>query len=289
MKKLLYLSASFLTLLASCKAIDPTQDLEEYDDCVVYAIDTISGEAIATDYAKINITGDMSTGMCNIEFVDLKLRPNSELQTVKVTGLQQYMQDERDDAGNVTDILYTFFNTQGAAYTNGISIRNLRFGWLSTVYWCHFTSESVRVWSLPDEFQTYANYNRISGDHVDLTENSICPRYDVEINTSAKTVSFNAKGVTLPSQDTEAEKIFKFREYDLEDIKIEFNKNGFTAAIAELYPETDDKRNEFKITNLTLNFEVDFSGTHDLEYDITHLASNTKIHVKTQLSYNRKQ
>ncbi|MCM1310276.1 MAG: hypothetical protein NC301_04510 [Bacteroides sp.] len=289
MKKLLYLSAAALTLLASCKAIDPTQDLEEYDDCVVYAVDTITGDGIATDYAKINLTGDMSTGLCNLEFVDLKLQPDAEVQTVRVNGLQQYMQDERDQAGNVTDILYTFFKTEGPAYTSGLNVNNLRFGWLSTVYWCHFTSERVRVWSLPEKFQTYANYNKITGNHVDQLENSICPRYDMKINTSAKTVTFNAKGVTLPAQNTEAEKVFKFREYDLENIKIDFNKNGFTASVAELSPVTDGVSNVFKITDLILKFEVDYSGVHELEYDITHLTSNTKIHVKTQLSYNRKQ
>lgn len=289
MKKLLFLPIAALLIAGACKPIDPIQKYDEYRNCVVYAEDTISGSGVATDYAGINVSADMTTNLFSLEFIDVKLAPEASLCNFTVSGLQQYMQDVKDEQGNTADLLYTFFNTQGAAYTDGLSVRNFRFGWLSTVYWCHFTSDRTRVWMLPREFQTYANKNVITDPRDNqFTENSIRPRYDIRLNTSNNTVTIAATGVTLPSQNSEAEKVFKFRDYKWENLAVEYDKNGFRVRGCDFAPLTDGVRNKFKITDFSLHFDADYAGTHEARYYITEVADpENKIYVVTTLGYNR--
>lgn len=289
MKKLLFLPIALL-ILGACKPIDPVQEYNEYSNCVIYAEDTISGIGVATDYARINVSADMSTNLFSLEFTDVKLAPEASLNNFTVSGLQQYLQDVKDEQGNTTDLLYTFFNTQGAAYTDGLPVRNFRFGWLSTVYWCHFASDRTRVWSLPNDVQTYANKNTVTDAHGDTHyENAIRPRYDIYFNTSDNTVTVSATGVTLPST-TQAEKVFKFRDYKWEKLAVQYDKNGFRVNSCDFSPLTDGVRDRFKITDFSLHFDADYGGTHEARYYITEVADpENKIYVVTTLGYNRDQ
>ena len=289
MKKYLLLPAIILALLAACKPIDPVDELNTYNDCVVYSIDTITGVDVATDFARIKVTADMSVELFTLGFVDFKLQPEANVQNINVKGLTQYLKDVKDPEDGSTDYLYTFFKSEGQANTDGASVRDLRFGWLSTVYWCTFASGQNRVWSLPHDVQIYANRNVIvNGEGESILENSLHPRYDMVINTSEKTISLTGLLVKFPSSTDAAKPAtkFDFREIKLENIPVRFNAKGFIATSAEISPVTNGLRDKFKSTDFTLIFDVAYEGDHRATFKITDLETGETLSVTSTFGYN---
>ena len=292
MKKYLLLPAIVLALFSACKPIDPVDELNVYNDCVVYSIDTINTtEDVVTDFAKIKVTADMSVGAFTLDFVDFKLQPNANVQNITVKGLGQYIKDVKDPEDGTVENLYTFFKSEGYANTEGGSVRDLRFCWLSTVYWCTFASGQNRVWSLPSNTRIYANRNDIQNGGEMLLENSLQPRYDMIFNTANRTVTLIGQGVKLP-YTTDAslpETPFAFREFKLENLPLTFNPTGFRVAnIEELKPVTDGQRDKFKITDFRLFFDVAYEGDHRAIYNITNLETGMTLHVTTTFGYDDK-
>lgn len=288
MKKILLLSALAIAALSSCKPIDPVEEKNEYTDVVVYSQDTITSVGIATDYAKIKVLCDNSSQLFQLTFSDLKLQPDANVQTVTVRGLTQYLKDVVNPADGQTDYLYTFFKTEGPAYTDGLSVKNLRFGWLSTIYWCTFATGQNRVWMLPDKVQTYANKNKIfnvRGD--DFYENAIQPRYDFTINTDKKNVTINGKGITFPTGNDSKNNIEFRNQFTLENIPVVFNHKGFKATAASIDPVTDGERGKYKITDFYLEFDADYDGTHEARYTLTKVSSGESITIISTFGYNQ--
>jgi len=290
MKKYLFLPAIIAALLSACKPIDPVSELNVYNDCVVYSVDTInSGEEVATDFAKIKVTTNVASNSFDLGFVDFKLRPDENVQTFTAQGLTQYLYDVENEDGT-TDYLYTFFKSEGQANTDGgVSVRDLRFGWLSTVYWCTFASGQNRVWSLPRDVRIHANRNVITnseGKHI--LENSLHPRYDMAINTAEKTISLTGRLVKFPSS-TDAEKPgtrFDFREIKIENIPVRFTPKGLIATGTDIMAVTDGRRDGFKITDFTLLFEVAYEGDHKATFNITDLETGETLKVESTFGYD---
>lgn len=289
MKKILLLSTLLISILSSCSKIDPIEEKAEYTDCVTYAVDTLTNIGVATDYTKINVSADATTMLFSLKFSDLKLQPNAALQTVTVSGLTQYLKDVVNPYDGETDYLYTFFSTN-AAYTDGISIRNFKFGWLSTVYWCTFTSDSHRVWILPKKVQTYANRNLIINSRGDsIHENAIHPRYDFEINTGNETISFNGMGVTFPTTNQATGNIEFRNQYSVSGIKIQYTPTGFTASAAELMPVTDGETGKYKILDFHLQFDADYDDEREARYKLVNVATRDTVHVTTRFGYKNER
>lgn len=271
----------------ACKAVDPIQEFAEYENCVVYSTDSSTGEGIATDYARINVTGDMTSGLFSLEFVDFKLTPAANVATAKVKGLMQYFRDVTDEHGQTKDILYTYFYKEGNTYADGdMQVANLKFGWLSTVYWGSFTSDNgrIRVWTLPRDVETYANLNVIVNERGDsLYENALTPRYNVEINTAASTVTFRASAVKLPADKSQPHTKFDFRTLVWENLPARFNEKGFTIDKPEFSFVGDNGK--FTVTDFHCTFSADYDGERTLEYTIRSEASGETLRVKTTLDY----
>lgn len=291
MKKLLLLPVVAFALFSSCKPIDPVQDFDEYTNCVVYAHNSSTGEGVATDFARISVSANMASGLFTLDFADFKLSPEGNVVGARIDGLQQYLKDVRDEQGNTTDVLYTFFNKEGNTYCEGdMPVSDLRFGWLSTVYWCSFTSDRTKVWSLPREVQTYANKTVVLTILGDTVATKPTPaRFDVEINASAKTASFRGSAVVYPAQSDGQEKVFSFRSLAWNNLPIVFDERGFSVARMDFMPETDGRAGDFKIENFTCRFDADYDNQRYAEFDITHVADGKKVHVTTYFDYFRNQ
>lgn len=292
MKKTLLLSAltfGIISALSSCKEIDPIEEKAEYTNCVVVSTDTLTGVSVATDYATINVSADMSSMLFQLTFSDLKLQPDANLETVKISGLTQYLKDVTDPASGEVDYLYTFFSTS-AAYTDGISIRNLRFGWLSTVYWCTFTSGANRVWMVPKDFQIYANKNKITNMREDeFAENAIHPRYDISINTDKETVTLTGRGVTFPTTNQASGNIEFRNQYKIADVKFRKDFTGLVATAEELWPVTDGATGKWKITDFYFRFDADYDGEHEARYTLTNTTTNESIRIISTFGYNNER
>ncbi len=287
MKKLLIISALAIAALSSCKPIDPIEEKNEYTDVVVYSQDTITSENDVTDYASIKVLCDNSSQLFQLTFSNIKL-PNANPQTVTVRGLSQYLKDVTNNGQ--TDYLYTFFKTDGPAYTDGLSIQNLRFGWLSTVYWCTFATGQNRVWMLPNKIQTYANKNTIFNIRGDaFHENAIHPRYDFTINTAKKTVTILGRGITFQTQNDGKNNIEFRNQFSLENIPMEFNPKGFKAKAASIDPVTDGERGKYKITDFYLEFDADYDGIHEARYTLTKVSSGESFNIISTFGYNNQR
>lgn len=286
MKTYFLLPLVLIGLLAgACKEIDPTQEFAEYKNCVVYARDVASGTGIATDYATIKVTGDVATGYFSLDFIDFKLAAHDNVCSAKVDGLLQYLQNKTDENGETTEVLYTFFRKEGDAFADGnMTISDLRFGWLSTVYWASFYSDNrrIRVWSLPREVEMYANRNSVG----DLTENAIHPRYDMEFDVTNSTVTFRATAVKYPSNAQKPES-FDFPNLTWEALPVEFNERGFTITKDEFTPLVGGERGQYVIKDFRCNFEADYDGERKAEFSITRVATGQTLRVTTYFDYFR--
>lgn len=289
MKKLFLLPLIALgAVINSCGPVETSVDVGQYSNVVVYS----SGGAV-TDYSKITISGDMSTGYYSIKFSDFRLQPDGNLCEASVSGLTQYLKDDTDINGE-EQALYTFFKTDDNTNSQGdVAIKSLNFGWLSTVYWGTFIADENQVWCLPRRVQTYANRNYITDSNGDTDQDiSTCPRYDLNLSVNDiqnSKLTVNATNVVYPTPETStgSEKTFKFQSMVWNELPIIFNRTGFSVAKTDFSPTTDGQQGKFEITDFTLTFDVSYEGTRQATFDITHVESGKKIHVVTQLYYNR--
>lgn len=288
--KLFLLPAAVLGLLAgACKPIDPVRDFAEYTDCVVYAYDSSTGTGVATDYAKITVKGDMTSGLFSLELADFKLTENGPVATATVGSMTQMLKDVTDSVNNTTQVLYTYFSKQGnASADGGFSVSDLKFGWLSSVYWAEFyANNTIRVWSLPRTVETYAGRNDVINERGDsLLEQAIHPRYDFDINTSASTVSLHGSGITLPSSKDEAATAFVFRNLNWDNIPVSFNDRGFTAYKPEIRFFSDE--GEFIVSDFVCSFDANYDGERKATYTIKSVATGETLSVTTRFEYYRK-
>lgn len=287
MKKRFFLPILALGLLInSCGPIDPVTEVGEYSNVVVY-----SSRGVVTDYSKISISGDMSTGAFSFTLSDFKVSPDGELCNVKIPNLTQYVKDGKDIDGNYEEY-YTYFKQGESTLSQGnVPVSNFYFGWLSTVYWGTFMSGEDNLWCLPRRIQTYANRTDIVDEEgkSDL-ENSLRPRYDLNLTISDiehSTLSVNATSVVFPTPGSDTEKIFKFKSMMWESLPIIFNRGGFSVARMNFTPVIDNQKGNFEITDFTLRFDVSYEGTREASFYITHVESGRKIHVTTKLGFHR--
>lgn len=290
MKKLLLFLLPLLAL-GSCKPIDPVRTVEEYKNVFVYSYDTQTNTGYASDFASIEVKNDMTSGYFMLGLNDFKLAENLPVRSSTVSGLVQYLDEEFGENGEVTGYNYTFFSTQGQAYYSGdLSVFDLRFGWLSTVYWGSFMSDGgrYRLWVLPRETQMYANRNTIVNSRGDsIRENAIHPRYDLEFNVAAGTVNLRGEGVMLTYSESE-HKFFDIRQLTFPNVPVDFNASGFTARVNKMNPVVNGSRDEYELTDLELRFNTDFDGQRVAEYTLRRLSDNETVKVISYFDYFRK-
>lgn len=289
MKKCL-LFLTIVLLFAACKPVDPVRGLAEYTDVVVYSYDSQSNTGCLTDYATVTVQNDLTSGYCMLDLTDIKLADNMAVRSARVGGLEQLLAEEFNDHGEVVRYNYTFFKTQGQAGTTGdLSVFDLRFGWLSTTFWGSFASDSYRykLWLLPRQVQMYANSNtcvNLRGDSI--RENAIHPRYDLEINTGAKTVSLRGSGLMFPFSEPTGE-FFDIRRINMANLPMEPTADGFIARADKFTPLQTDA--DYEITDFTLRFDADFDGQRLATYTIRRLSDNETIRINSQFDYYRKE
>lgn len=290
MKKLLLFLLP-LVIVGSCKPIDPIRELEEYKNVVVYSHNTQNNTGYASDFASITVKNDMTSGYFILGLNDFQLAENLPVRSSTINGLMQYLDEEFSESGEVTGYNYTFFSTKGqASYTGDMSVFDLRFGWLSTVYWGSFLSDGgrYRVWMLPRETRMYANRNNIVNMRGDvITENAIHPRYDLEFNVQAGTVTLRGEGIMLTYSQTTHE-FFDIRQLTLPDIPINYRASGFTAGAAKITPVVNGRTDEFELTNFDLRFDTDFDGQRVAEYTLRRISDNETVKVTSYFDYFRK-
>lgn len=290
MKNLLPLILPIL-LLGSCKPIDPIRELQEYKNVVVYSHDTQTNTGYISDFASVTVKNDMTSGYFILGLTDFKLAENLSVRSSTVNGLSQLLDEEFDENGEIVSYNYTFFSTQGqASYTGDLSVYDLRFGWLTTVYWGSFSSDSgrYRVWMLPREIQMYANRNTIVNMRGDsIKENAIHPRYDLEFNVQAKTVSLRGEGVMLTYSEGE-HKFFDLRQVTFPNIPVDYTASGFTARVGKMVPVTNGQRGEYEVTDLEMRFDTDFDGQRVVEYTMRRIADGEIVKVTSYFDYFRK-
>lgn len=277
---------------SGCKPVESDRDFAEYTDCVVYAYDSRNSTGIATDFAKYKVTGNVVSGYFSLDLTDIKLTPSSNVRWAKVNGLVQYLQQTTNEQGEVTDVRYACFNKEGDTFADGdMTVSDLRFGWLTTIFWASFKSENgnVRVWSLPRVVEMYGNRNLITNaNNEELIENSLSPRYDMEFNVHNSTVTFRTSGVTYPVDAGDYRQSFRMREMVWDALPVAYDDKGISINIDKFEAVyTDGERGKYEITNFRGRFDADYDGEHKCAFDIKNVATGVKIHVETTFDYYR--
>lgn len=292
MKKLFLLLFPALMILGSCKPIDPVREMNEYKNVVVYSHDLNTNTGIATDYASVTVKGDFSSGYFMLGLNDFKLAENQPLRSSTVGNLIQYLADEKDATGNNVTYKYTYFKTQGmASYTGDLQVIDLKFGWLSTVYWGSFIGDGAqyKVWFLPRRIQTYANRNTIVNVRGDsIAEKAIHPRFDIELDVNSSTATFTASSITLP-YSTSTGSQFNIREMVWPSLPIVYTPTGFTIQADSFRPRTAAGNDIYEITGLRCRFDADFDGERSVEYILTRLSDGEAIKVLSYFDYSLPQ
>ncbi len=287
-KYLVPICAAMALAFASCSEVDTTQNLNDYSDCVVYAHDTIAGTGCLSDYARIKITGDMVTLYYQVDLDDFKLSEGAPLTSAKVSRLMQFMKDETDDQGNINDIYYYFFKQQENTIVEGdMPMKDMKLGWLSTVYWLSFTSESgpYKVWSLPRRVQMYGNRNLIKSSYGNNEEKAISPRYDLSFNVQKSTVTIKATGVKYPVDNTDPSKSLEFRQIQWNDMPATFTATGFTVNAPEVDVRVDGSADEYTVTNMTGSFDADFDGKRSFTFTLRSKKTGMQLVITTEFDY----
>lgn len=287
-KKLLPLLAAPLLLFSSCSEISSEQELNKYSDCIVYSYDTATGTGHVSNFASIEVKGDMASGYYQLNFNDFQLADGATLQSGIISRLIQYMKDETDSDGNLQNVDYIFFKQQPDSRQSGtLDISDMYFGWLSTTYWLNFDADGGRykVWSIPARIPVYANANTVNGPYGKNEENAISPRYDMSIDPARSTVAFKATGVKFPIDKTDPNKSWEFRQMNWSDIPVTFTERGFTMAVSEFNPRIDGSDTDYTIINFSGTFDYSFEGTHSVSYSIINNATGLRVHVTTKLDY----
>lgn len=288
MKKYLLPLCAALLAATSCSKIDTQQDMNEYTDCIVYSADTQTGTGCLSDYASIKVTGDMATQYYALDFNDFQFYQGDRLRSARVGNLVQFVQDKTDDNGNLEDIYYFFFKQQQNTSVSGdFSVKDMRMGWLSTIYWLSFTSDDGRyqVWSLPRRVQMYANRNFIRGPHGNNDENAISPRYDMSFDVANSTVTIKGSGVKYPVDQTEPSKSLDFRQVTWPDLPAEFNDKGFTINVDEFIPTVNGSTDDYVITNFKASFEANYEGKRECSFSLTSRKTGLKLYVTSTFDY----
>lgn len=288
MKKYL-LPVCFAALaLASCSEVDTTQDLDEYTDCVVYSHDTQTNSGCLSDYANIEITGDMATLYYQVALNDFKLADGAPLVSADVSRLVQFVKDETDDQQNLVDIYYYFFHQQdNSVVTGDMEVKDFHMGWLSTVYWLSFTSDNGRykVWSLPRRVQLYGNRNTVQSKYGNTTENAISPRYDLSFDVQNSTITLKATGVKYPVDITDPSKSLEFRSAQWTDIPVTFTESGFKFSESEVSARFDGSDEEFYVTNMSGSFDSDYDGKRSMKFTLNNRKTGMLYVVTTEFDY----
>lgn len=274
-------------MLASCEPIDPVVEMNKYNNVVVYSHDINSNTGIATDNASITVKGDYSSGYYMLELTDFKLAEGQPLRSSTISGLTQFVSDEKDNAGN-TQYKYVYFKTQGmASYSGDLQVIDLKFGWLSTIYWGSFIGEGAqyKVWMLPRRVSTYANENTVVNVRGDsIVEKAIHPRFTIELDVEHSTATFSTSSLTLPYSTSEG-KQFNIREMVWPSLPVVYNANGFSIAVESFKPQTADGNDKYEISHLACSFDADYDGKRTLSYIITRLSDGEALNVTSYLDY----
>ncbi|MCX4330831.1 MAG: hypothetical protein OSJ24_01400 [Muribaculaceae bacterium] len=277
-----------------CKPIYSEQTFAEYTDCVVYALDGYTNKDVITDYGRINIIGDASTGYYRLELRDFRLTPDGNVCWADVRGLTQYLKETTNEQGEVTALNYVCFNKEGDTYADGdMSVENLRLGWLSTVYWGKFTSDNgrYRIWMLPREVETYANRNEIvNSEGQTILENSLHPRYSFDLNVYNSTATIRANGVVFPVDTSGGSdhKRIDIRELVLDVLPVTFDDKGFSINVDKVDGVySDGTRGSYEITDFRCSFAADYDGERTASFNLREVATDTKINVTITLDYYR--
>lgn len=290
MKKLFASLLPALFMLASCQPIDPVREMNSYQDVVVYSHDIFSDTGVATDCASMKVKGDFSSGYFLLELNDFKLAEHLPLKSSTVSGLIQYLDENKNSSGDVTGYNYTYFKAEGvASYTGDLQVMDLKFGWLSTVFWGSFLSDGAqyKVWFVPRKVQMYANSNKIINMRGDeIPEKAIRPRFDMEFDIAAQTATFTASAVTLPVSTSTGEQ-FDIRNMTWPSLPLVYNEKGFTINVDRFSPVTDGSSDKFVVSDFRCNFEVDYDGKRTIEYTLTRVADNVAIRVTSNMDYFR--
>lgn len=288
MKKYLFPLFGAVVALASCSEIDTTEELNQYTDCVVYSHDTAANSGVLSDFASIDVSGDMATRYYQVGLNDFQLYAGAPLQSAEVTRLVQYMKDETDDQQNLVDIYYTFFQQNENTVIEGdMAIEDFHLGWLSTVYWLTFTADGGRykVWSLPQRVQMYGNRNTINSNYGTREEKAISPRYDMSFNVQKSTVTIKATGVKYPVDINDPSKSLEFRSLQFSNIPIQCNEKGFTLSAETVDARIDGADDEYVITNLSGTFEATFEGTHSIKFTLRSKTTGLVLGITTEFDY----
>lgn len=287
-KRLIYPLIAGAVFLGSCSSIDPTQKLNEYKDCIVYSHDTENNTGVLTDYASIEVNGDMSTGYYSLVFKDFKLAEGEMLRSTTVSGLVQFMDDVSDENGIMQEVHYTFFTqNEGSRQDGDMDISDMQFSWLSTIYWLTMKADEGRyaVWSLPSRVQMYANRNLIKGPYGDNNENAISPRYDMTFDVINKTVTLKASGVKYPVDSSDPSKSLDIRAMTWAKIPITLNEKGFDARVDEFKPTINGSTEEYTISNFNLKYETAYEGERTASFSLTSNTTGLKLYVVTHFDY----
>ncbi|MBD5425825.1 MAG: hypothetical protein HDR45_06495 [Bacteroides sp.] len=290
MKKLFATLLPALFLMVSCQPIDPVREMEEYTDVVVYSHDVYTQSGYASDCASLKVKGDYSTGYFLLELNDFKLAENMPLKSSTVGNLIQYLDENKNSSNEIIGYNYTYFKTEGiASYTGDLQVIDLKFGWLSSIFWGSFISDAAqyKVWFVPRKVQMYANRNTIINLRGDsIAEKAIRPRFDLEFDVDKQTASISASAVTLPVSTSTGEQ-FDIRSMTWPSLPLVYNEKGFTIDVASFHPTTDGVSDKYIITDFRCNFEVSYDGTRTIDYTLTRVADNVAIHVTSQFDYFR--
>ena len=287
-KKLLLTIFAGAMMLGACKPIDPTIDLDEHTDCIVYSHDKETNTGVFTNYATIKVTGDMTSGLYALNFKDFKVADGETLRSATLSGLIQYMDDVTDQDGNLQEVHYTLFKQESSTKQAGdMDISNMQYSWLSTVFWLNMNALDGRytIWTLPSKVQLYANKNFVKGPYGNNHENAITPRYDMTFNTLDHTVTIKASGVKYPVDVTDPSKSYYLRSLSWNNLPIELNEKGFTANVKEFSPTIDGTTDNFTITNFSMVYEVAYEGKREATFTLTDNTNGVKLVITTTLDY----
>lgn len=297
MKKIFPLAIFGLSLLAtSCSAIDPMREMADYEDYVVCSYDNVTQTAHATDYARYTIHGDMTSGLYRLVMANVPLYDGDIMRTDSLSNLLQFFETKVEGSDDTTTVRYTFFTKRPSTAQRGnLDLTDIRFSWLSSQAWVTATAVDGRysLWSTPRSVRMYANQNDFAGPYGETSENSIAPRYDMTINTSASTVTVRATGVKYPVDVTDPNKTISISSLTWRDLPVRYTPTGFVASVREFAPEitgrigqTDITPDDFVITNFDLTFNTDYGSTRRARFNLSQRSTGLTIVVSTYLDYH---
>lgn len=290
MKKLTFLLALTAAVAASsCKSIDPIEELNSYDNCLVYAVDTVSGSGCLSNFASIDVVGDMTTSNFTLNLNDFQLHDGDNLRSGTLSNLPQFMADVRNetDPEKIDYIKYYFFKYQSSTRQSGdLDISDFRFGWLSSIYWLNFTAGSVKGWSVPQRYVLYAVRNEVRPQGMlQQVEQAIFPKYTFSIDVQNSKLSVSAYGVKYPLDATGEIKSLDFRNMEWNNLPLECTESGYKFTVSEFSPVIDGNNSTWKIKNMTGRISADYDGEKRVEFTLVKADGTQTVRIYTDFSY----